>query len=106
MLKVSIRRVKPGKEQKLRDWLGELMRRQDEVRETFLQETVSHEQAYLLETSDGAILIYAMEGEDLEKGKQAFQSSSLRIDLQHKEIMGDVLGARAPAQLLYDCSLE
>ena len=68
MLKVAIHQVQPEKEHQLRDWLAELMRRQDEVRETFAQETVRHEQAYLLATSDGPMLVYAMEAADFEEG--------------------------------------
>ena len=105
MLKVAIHRVKPEREQKLREWLGELMRRQEEVRDTFRKETIRHEQAYLLETSDGPILVYAMEAEDHEKARQAFQSSTLPLDLQHKRVMQDVLVSKVPAELLFDCSL-
>src|SRR6266545_1169236 len=91
MLKVAIHRVHPEKEQQLRDWLAELMRRQDEVRETFAQETVRHEQAYLLPTSDGPMLVYAMEVADFERGRAAFLNSTLAIDSEHKKVMRDVL---------------
>ncbi len=106
MLKLSIRRVRPGKEQGLRDWLGELNRRQEEVRETFAQESVRHEQAYLIPSSDGAILIYAMEAEDHKRGRQAFQDSTLPIDVDHKRAMGIALGDKVDAELLYECIMD
>jgi len=40
MLKVVMYRVKPEKEQRLREWLLELTQRRHEVRETFIEETV------------------------------------------------------------------
>lgn len=105
MLKVVIRLVNPGQEQRLRVWLSELMRRRDEVRETFKQESVRHEQGYLLSTSDGLVLIYVIEAEDLERASKAYKNSTLPIDLEHRQVMGQVLGDPAPFELLYDCAL-
>ena len=106
MLKVSIQMVKPKQEGKLRDWLSELMRRQDEVRETFKQETVRHEQAYLMQINDGTALIYIVEAEDLEQASKAYKSSSLPIDAEHRKVMNQTLGDRISAELLYDVALE
>ena len=106
MLKVTMEMVKPGQEQKLRDWLSELMTRQDEVRETFKQETVRHEQAYLLPIGDSVVLIYIVEAEDLEQASKAYKDSTLPIDAEHRNVMQQVLGNRLPAELLYDVTLE
>ncbi|HSM72493.1 MAG TPA: DUF6176 family protein [Anaerolineales bacterium] len=105
MLKVSIQMVKPGQEGKLRDWLSELVRRQDEVRETFKQETVRHEQGYLLKINDGTALLYIVEAEDLEQASKAYKDSTLPIDAEHRNVMHEVLGDRIPTELLYDVSL-
>ena len=106
MLKLSIRRIRPGKEPDLRDWLAELNRRQDEVRETFAQESVRHEQAYLIPSSDGAILVYAVEAEDLERASHAFRESTLPIDIEHKRAMEKALGDKVPTELLYECVIH
>ena len=106
MLKVAIHMVNPGQEQRLRDWLAELMRRQDEVRETFQQETVRHEQGYLLSTADGTALVYVIEAEDFERASDAYKNSTLPIDIEHRQVMGQVLGDSIPFELLYDCALE
>ena len=106
MLKVSMRMVKPGEEQRLRDWLSELMRRQDEVRETFKQETVRHEQGYLLPIRGGTALIYVVEAEDIEQANQAYKNSVLPLDAEHKLVMQEVLGEAVPAELLYEVSLD
>ena len=82
MLWLSIRRIKPEKEVRLRVWLSELNRRADEVRATFEAETVRAEQAYIIPTSDGPLLVYAMEAEDFDRGqRQAFADSRHAIDL-------------------------
>jgi len=105
MLQLAIRRVAEGEVDRLRWWMGELMRRRDEVIETFKNEGTSHELAYLIPTSDGPILIYAMEVEDPERASVAFRTSSLPIDAEHKEVMHDVLGDAVPADLLFDVAL-
>ncbi len=106
MLKISVQMVKPEQERKLRDWLSELMRRQDEVRETFKQETVRHEQGYLLQINDGTALIYIVEADDLEQASKAYKDSTLPIDAEHRSVMQEVLGKPVPAELLYDVTLE
>jgi hypothetical protein len=45
MIKLAMRKVRPGQEDQLRKWMAELNRRTAEVRETFAQEGVCHEQA-------------------------------------------------------------
>ena len=106
MLKVSIRMVNPGQEGRLRDWLAELMRRKDEVRATFKQESVRHEQAFLLPTAAGTALVYVVEAEDLEQASAAYKNSTLSIDMEHRQVMEQVLGERIPVELLYDCAIE
>jgi hypothetical protein len=103
MLKVSIEKVKPNQIQALRDWMGELMLRVDEVGHTFAQEGVTHEQAHLVSTSDGYLLIYVMESDDHEKARQAFKNSTLPLDVAHKQIMDMVLEGKCPSELLYEC---
>jgi len=105
MLRVSFRRVKPGQEAKLRAWLAELSKRADEVRATFVDETVRHEQAFILQTVDGPILVYAMEARDFERGKQAFARSKHSIDAEHKRVMGECLDDRLDVEPLYDVAL-
>jgi len=102
VLRVSIRQVNDDQVDRLRDWLREANARRDEVLETFAQEGVRHEQAYLLDTGSGHVLVYAMELEDEEKARAAFAASTLPIDAHHREVMEAALGAPATAELLYD----
>lgn len=106
MIKVAVRMVNPEHEQTLRDWFAELTRRRDEVRETFKQETVRHEQCYLVPTPAGSALLYIIEAEDHDKGREAYKTSTLPIDLEHRDVMKKALGAEVPAELLFDCSAD
>ena len=106
MIKLAIRKVKPDQESRLREWMADLGRRSAEVRETFAQEGVQHEQAFLLKNAEGSILIYAMEAPDHERASAAYRNSTLPIDQEHRRIMAQVLGERANAELLYECVAE
>lgn len=64
---------------------------EDEVLETFANEIVRHEVAYLLETSDGPVLVYAIEAEDLDHAARAVEENPLPIDFEHRRVMQEVL---------------
>jgi hypothetical protein len=106
MLHVVFSRVKPEKEARLRDWLKELGERADEVRETFRDETVRHEQAFLIQTSDGPMLVYVMEAADFERGRQAYLDSTHPIDAQHRQVLAECLEGTVAIEPLYDVALE
>lgn len=100
-----MRRVAEGEVERLRWWMGELMRRSDEVVETFRNEGTWQELAYLVQTADGPILVYVMDVADAERADLAFRYSELSIDQEHKSVMHQVLGEEVPAELLYDVRL-
>lgn len=106
MLKVTISRVRPGREDRLRAWLAELNTRLGEVRETFRNEGVRHEQAYLIEGADGLLLVYASEAEDHDHVMAAFAASTLPIDREHAAVMADVLAERMDVAPAYACALD
>ena len=105
MLLINCHRVKSDQVERLRAWLLELNERVDEVRQTFVQETVRHEQGIILQGAEGPILIYAIEAEDLEAGRQAYEASTLPIDFEHRRIMDAVLDGPADVERIYDMSL-
>ena len=105
MLQVTFARVKPEKLERLENWLRELMSRQNEVRETFDQETMRHEQAFIIPGQDGPLLIYVMEAEDFERGRAAFRSSQLPIDIEHRQVMNEVIAEKLQVKPLYDCAI-
>ena len=102
MLRVTIREVRPGHEARLRAWLAELGDRADEVRETFRQEGVRHEQAYLVDGPRGLLLVYASEADDHDAARRAFEASTLPIDAEHRAVMGEALGATVGGPPVFD----
>lgn len=106
MLRVGVARVHEDKVERLRGWMAELGERMDEVKETFAPEGTRHEQVHLLSTSDGPLLVYVMEVEDVEASRQAFQASTLPIDQQHREVMAEVIAERVHTEVLLDAHAD
>jgi hypothetical protein len=102
VLRVRFFRVKPDKIERLRDWMEELHRRRDEVLETFAQESVRQEAAWLMETAEGTILVYAIEAEDLEQAQRAVEEKPLPIDLEHRAAMDEVIEVPIELEQLLD----
>jgi hypothetical protein len=90
MIKLAMRKVRPGQEDHLRKWMAELNRRKRRGPRD----------------ADGPVLIYAMEAADHARASSAFQNSTLSIDREHKRIMAQVLAESAHAELLYECKVE
>ena len=93
MLRVAIERIHPDKEQRLRAWLAELNSRAAEVRETFRDETVRAEQAYIVAGQEGPLLVYVIEADDLARGAKTFAASSHRIDAEQRRCCASALPA-------------
>ena len=102
MLRVSFRSIRPGKEEQLRKWLAELNARADEVRATFKDETVRAEQAFIMNGSDGPVLVYVVEAADLARGAAAYATSAHPIDAEHRAVMQECLGPSLDIRPLYD----
>jgi len=101
VLYVSFARIQEDQVDRLRQWLASLPSRRAEAEATYRQEGTRAEQAFLLSGADGPVLVYAMEIDDLERAREAFQRSTLPIDLEFKELMGQVVAARVDPELLY-----
>ncbi|WP_228281928.1 DUF6176 family protein [Rubrobacter marinus] len=97
-------RVREAKVDDLRSWMKEIEDREGEVLETFRNEGTRHERAFLLEGSDGPVLVYVMEVDDPEKARRAYADSKLPIDAEHRRVMGEVLVGGAEAEELLNIS--
>jgi hypothetical protein len=106
MLRVAIRRIRPEAEGRLRAWLAELNARAGEVRETFRDESVRAEQAYIVPGDSGPLLIYAVEAEDFEHASKAYATSHHKIDAEHRQVMRECLAESLNISPLYDVALE
>lgn len=100
MLHVDVVRVADGRADRLREWMRELNDRRAEVLETFDQEGTRAEQVHLVETSDGPLLIYVVDVEDLDGAREAFRTSNLPLDAEHREVMGGVTAGHIETELL------
>lgn len=104
MLTVSFARIRAGQEARLRAWLAELATRQDEARQSLAQEGTRHEQLYVMPGADGAVLVYVMEAEDVQRAYSAYGASQLPIDVAHRAVLAEVLEAPLDVAPLYECS--
>jgi hypothetical protein len=103
MLNVSFARIRPEKEQYLRKWLAELNSRQEDARRSMAQEGTRQEQAYILSTADGPILMYAMELADAKLAYAAFGKSKLEVDEKHRAVLAECLVESLDIDPLYEC---
>lgn len=103
MLNVSFARIRSDKEQYLRKWLAELNSRQDEARQSLAQEGTRQEQAYVLSTADGPILVYAMEASDAQRAYAAYGKSKLAVDEKHRAVLAECVAESLDVDPLYEC---
>jgi hypothetical protein len=102
MLGVVVRKVRSDKVDELRQWMAELVARREEVLESFRREGMRQEKAYLLDLDDGPLLIYLMDAEDIDVAGEAYQSSDLPIDLDHRRTLAALLEDSLPADVIYE----
>jgi len=103
MLAVDFYRIHADQVARLREWMGEITARRNEALQTYAQEGVRHEMGYLLEDRHGPILVWVMEVHDRDEATRAFLNSKLPIDLQHQQVMRQVVAEWIKPQALYEC---
>ena len=103
MIDVTFRKVKPENREAVEQWLSELNGpRRDEALETLRDEGVRHEMAAIIDTSDGPILVYAMETDDIDRARIVGRASTLPVDTQHHEVMRAADGGPVVSRMLLD----
>ncbi|WP_231185762.1 DUF6176 family protein [Haladaptatus sp. DYF46] len=85
------RKIKPGKTEQLKEWMAEIRRREDEAIETYENEGMYSESAFIERTDNGDFLVYYMESEDAHKAYDAYTDSTHEIDRKHKKVMAETL---------------
>jgi len=78
-------KIKDGHLEDVRGWFKKLQDRKDETLESFRNEGVWLESAFLQEQDGQYYLIYYMRAEDIDRAMAVFQASSLEIDWFHKQ---------------------
>ena len=104
MITVAFARIKPDQEPRLRGWLEELSSRQEEVQQSLAQEGTRQEQMYILPTSEGPVLVYVMEAEDVQRAYSAYGASTLQIDEENRQVLAEVLAEPLHLEPLYSCT--
>ena len=105
MLNLQFRKIKPEREGRLRAWFAELNARAEEVRTTFRDEGVQHEQGFILPTSEGPVLVWAAQLNDPDEASRVFTKSSHAIDIEHGRVLRECLDGRIAVSPLLDVGL-
>ncbi|HSA55725.1 MAG TPA: DUF6176 family protein [Gemmatimonadaceae bacterium] len=100
MLRTWIHRIKPEQEWRLRTWLTELNARAGEVRESLAGAGVRAEQAFVVSTASGPLLVYVSDAEDQRRAALAFAESSVPVDVEHRRVLEECI-----EETLYDAPL-
>jgi Family of unknown function (DUF6176) len=92
MIYLAVDRVRPGHEQQLRDWFGQLQGpRRGEAELTLREEGIRHELAVLVDSADGLLLVYAIETDDLDRARAVADTSAHPVDADHRRILRDAV---------------
>jgi hypothetical protein len=102
MIRLAVYRVRPDKLDRLKAWLIEVAQRPDEVRESFTEAGITHEQAHLIVTADGPMLIAAVEQTDGEAVSESSRRSTLPLNVEHEAVMAEVLDGVVETTVLLD----
>jgi hypothetical protein len=89
---------------RLREWLGGLNARADELRESFAAAGVRAEQAFIVSDEAGSLLIYVSEADDQARAERAFVASTLAIDVEHRAVMAECMETTLDEAPVYDVS--
>lgn len=84
MLSVTINKIRPGAEPRLREWLSEMSSRRSEVIETFADQTVRHVQAFIVQGADGPLFMMVAEIEDPARAERRARSFPWRPETLHR----------------------
>lgn len=70
------------------DWLRQIDGpRRAEALESLAAEGVDHETAMIIDTSDGPIIVYAMQTDDLARSRAVTDESARSVDAEHRAVM-------------------
>jgi len=106
MLQTWIHRIKPGKEDRIREWLTEMnTTRANEVRDSFAAAGVRAEQAFVISGVTGALLIYVSEAADQAHAARVYAASTLAVDTEHRQVMDECIEHTLADAPVYDVSI-
>ena len=103
MIHLVARRIRPDRRELVRTWLQEVDgARRAEALESIAAEGIDHETALLIDTSDGPILVYAMQTDDLPQAQAIAGESPRSIDAEHRAVMRSADDGPVTSETLLD----
>ncbi|WP_159027642.1 MULTISPECIES: DUF6176 family protein [unclassified Streptomyces] len=103
MIHLVARRVRPDHRERVVAWLREVDGpRRAEALESLAAEGVAHETAMIIDTSDGPIIVYAMETDDLSRSRAVANGSPRSVDAEHRAVMRSADDGAADAEIVLD----
>ncbi|MEZ3160651.1 DUF6176 family protein [Microbacterium sp. BWT-B31] len=103
MIHLLARRIHPTHRARVLEWLAEVDgARRDEALQSLHAEGIDHETAIILDTSDGPILVYAMQTDDVERSRRIADDSPRSIDSEHRAVMSAADAGSADARIVLD----
>lgn len=103
MIHLVARRLRADHRDRVVDWLQEIGGpRRAEALESLAAEDVVHETAMIIDTSDGPIIVYAMQTDDLEYSRAVADESPRPVDAEHRAVMRDADDGPAAAEIVLD----
>lgn len=97
------RRIRSGRRDRVVGWLREIDGpRRAEALESLAAEGVDHETAMIIDTSDGPIIVYAMQTDDLARSRTVADESPRPVDAEHRAVMRDADDGPAVAEIVLD----
>lgn len=103
MIHLVVRRIRPDHRERVSSWLGEVDGpRRAEALASLDAEGIDHETAMLVDTTDGPILVYAMQTDDLSRARAVADGSLRPIDAEHRAVMRAADGGPVDAVTVLD----
>jgi hypothetical protein len=97
------RRLRADYRDRVIAWLGGIDGpRRPEAFESLAAEGVDHETAMIIDTSEGPIIVYAMQTDDLERSRAVTDESQRPIDAEHRAVMRAADAGPVAAEIVLD----
>jgi hypothetical protein len=107
VIHLSVRRIKPENRADVEEWLGRVgSQLRAQAVETLIAEGVTHETAVILDTSDGPVIVYAMETDDIDRARAVGAASASPIDDEHHRVMRAADAGAVPHRIVLDLRAE
>ena len=107
MIHLVARRLRPDHRDGVVGWLREVGGpRRAEALESLAAEGVDRETALIIDTSDGPIIVYAMQTDDLERSRTVTDASARPVDAAHRAVMRAADDGPAAAEIVLDLRVD